>query len=286
MAGPQTDNSGQIQRRAEKPGRALADLVNGMKGKIAEALPKHITPDRMARVCLTALTTNNDLARSDPSSFLSCVLQASQLGLEVNSPLGLAYLIPRKDKSGNFYTTLQIGYQGMLDLARRAGQIVSIEAEVVYAGDHFVHRKGDNPLIEHEPRGEDSPEKITHAYAIARLKDGGIQREVITRKQIDKSRALGARSGPWSTHYAEMARKTVIRRLYKLLPKSAEVAYAMELDERADLERDRAQAGAFSPEVQEILASTGHKLPADTEAEVLDVAEVPDAVPAGEGGAS
>lgn len=281
MSGPTTTNNGQIQKRAEKPGRELADLVTRMKNKIGESLPKHLNAERMVHVYLSAI--KGDLALSDAASFLSCVLQASQLGFEVNNgALGLAYLIPRKDKHGHIYTTLQIGYQGMLDLVYRSGQIVSIEAEVVYAGDRFVHRKGDHPIIEHESCGEDSPDKITHAYAIARLKSGGIQREVLTRKQIDKSRALGSRSGPWSTHYAEMARKTAIRRLYKLLPKSAEVAHAMELDERAD--DGRAQASAFSPEVQSLLASTGHSLPTDgdADAEVLDVAEVPDAVPAGE----
>lgn len=260
MSGPITSTNGQIQRREEQP--QLVRLLESMKSEIARALPRHITPDRMARIALTALRTNRDLMRSDPQSFAACVMQAAQLGLEVNSPLGLAYLIPRRRGPG-FETTLQIGYQGMLDLARRSGQLVTIDVDVVYEGDHFVFRKGDNACIEHEPRGEDDPKKITHAYAIAHLKGGGIQRVVLTRKKIEKAKASSASGskGPWGTHYDEMAKKTAIRALFKLLPKSAEMAIAAAVDEAPEI--GASQVGAMDLGVHDALARHGLEAPPD-----------------------
>ncbi len=262
MAGPATDGNGKIVKKREEP--ELVSQLESMRTEIARALPRHITADRMARIVLTALRTNRELMQSDRMSFVACVMQASQLGLEVNSPLGLAYLIPRK-KNGRVYTTLQLGYQGMLELARRSGQIASIDADVVYDSDHFVYRKGDDPKIEHEPRGEDDPRKIVFAYAIARLKDGGIQRTVLTRKKIEKARSAAASSsGPWSTHYDEMAKKTAIRALYKLLPKSAEMAIAAAVDEAPEL--GLTQTAAMDIDVRGAIERQGFEGPSEMEA--------------------
>jgi len=278
MSGIVTTQNGKIQKRSAPEPSNLAQLLERMRGEIARALPRHITADRMARVTLTALRTNPDLMHSDPASFLACVMQSAQLGLEPNSPLGLAYLIPRRDRdTGGTTCTLQIGYQGMLELARRSGQILSIEADVVYEGDRFLFEKGDNPRIEHVPGDEDDPKKITHAYAIARLKDGGIQRAVLTRRKIERARAANRspRRSPWDTHFDEMARKTAIRALYKMLPKSAEMAAAAAIDEAPEI--GRSQLAAMDATIHDAVRTQGLELPDEAgetpaEGEIVDAA--------------
>lgn len=211
----------------------LASFINDdkMKAQIAHALPKHIKPDRMIRIITTELRKNPQLASCDKGSFLSAIMQASQLGLEPSGILGHCYLIPFKNEC-----QFIIGYRGMIDLARRSGQIVSLSAIAVYEKDQFDYTLGLHPNIEHKPSFEDDRGKLTFVYAVANLKDGGVQFEVMSKPQVDKIRALSkARNSPWVTHYEEMAKKTVIRRLFKYLPVSTEYLEAVIHDENVDL---------------------------------------------------
>lgn len=289
MSGPTTTNNGQIQKRTEKPGEGLAKLLDGMKGQMALALPKHLTADRMARVALTAIRTVKGLHECTPASFAACIMTLSQIGLEPCTPLGHAYLIPRKNRrAGTVECTLIIGYQGMIELARRSGEVASIWATPVFDGDRFVVRYGLAPTIEHEPRfdGRRDRETLTHVYAVARLKSSPDPVFVVlTKKEVEALRARGASgqgiSTPWDSDYPSMSMKTAIRQLWRWLPKSIEIASALEVDERG-----APSLSVVSETVANVIEGQGLELPADTEAEVLDVAEVPDAVPAGEGGAS
>lgn len=260
MNGPvATNQNGQIQKRKEAPA-TLAQLVQSMVPEIARALPKHITPDRMARIALTALRQNPDLAACNQASFAACLMQCAAIGLEPNTPLGLAYLIPRNSGRQGKECTLQFGYQGLLELARRSGQIMEIDADVVYEGDLFTYRKGDNACLSHEPRGEDDPKKITHAYAVVKLKDGGVQRKVLNRKKILKAKSASASGdrGPWGTHFDEMAIKTALRAVCKLLPRSAELAMAIAIDEAPEV--GIAQSRAMDQDVIATVARMGHEV--------------------------
>lgn len=213
-----------------------------IKAQMALALPKHVTADRLARVALTEVRRNPALARCDQHSFLGALMTCAQLGLDPGGPLGHAYLVPFENRKAN-RTEVQfiVGYRGMIDLARRSGQIMSIEARAVYEGDSFSVRFGLDSHLEHVP-DFDSPnrtqvDKLRFVYAVAKLRDGGVQFEVMSRREIEAVRAqskAGA-SGPWQTHYEAMALKTVVRRLFKYLPVSIELAQALEQDERADL---------------------------------------------------
>jgi phage RecT family recombinase len=109
---------------------------------------------------------------------------------------------------------LIIGYRGMIDLARRSGQIVSLSARTVHEKDHFTYRYGLDETVEHVPANGERGQ-LTYVYAVAKLKDGGVQFEVMSRNEIDKVRAQSKAkdSGPWVTHFEEMAKKTAIRRL-------------------------------------------------------------------------
>ena len=141
----------------------------------------------------------------------------------------------------------------MIDLARRSGQIVSISARTVRDGDNFHFEYGLNESLTHIPgENEDSP--ITHVYAVAKLKDGGIQFEVMTKKQIEKVRekSKAGDSGPWKDHWEEMAKKTVIRRLFKYLPVSIEMQRAVILDEKAEANVDQEHASIFEGEYETV----------------------------------
>ena len=209
----------------------IMQYLETYKDQIAAALPTHMTPDRMARIVTTEIRKVPALLQCDPRSLFGAVIQASQLGLEPGGALGHAYLIPFKKD-----VTLIIGYRGMIDLARRSGQIVSIEARAVYEGDEFSFSFGLTPDLHHVPCQFSERGELTHVYAVARLKDGGLQWDVMARGEIEAVRAQSkaGRSGPWVTHFDEMAKKTVIRRLFKYLPVSIEIQRAVSLDEQAD----------------------------------------------------
>lgn len=226
---------------AAKP-KTLAGIVcsDGFKEQLKLALPKSMTADRMARIVLTECRRTPELLNTNQESFLGAVLQCAQLGLEPGSALGHCYLLPfgsGKARDGKPNCQLIIGYRGMIDLARRSGQIVSICAYTVHEKDDFAWKLGLDPNIHHIPSPEANRGKMTYVYAVAKLKDGGVQFEVMSRADVEavRKQSKAGGSGPWATHFPEMAKKTVIRRLFKYLPVSIEAARAVEVDERSDM---------------------------------------------------
>lgn len=207
--------------------------------QMALAMPKSMTPDRLTRIVMTECRKTPALLKCAPESFYGVVLQCAALGLEPGSALGHCYLLPfgnGKDKQGRPNAQLIIGYRGMIDLARRSGQIVSLQAYCVHEQDTFNYKLGLDPDIEHIPASVADRGKVTHVYAVAKLKGGGVQYEVMSRAEIEKVRtsSKAGNSGPWSSHWEEMAKKTVIRRLFKYLPVSIEAVRAVEIDEKTD----------------------------------------------------
>ncbi|WAT31785.1 recombination protein RecT [Pseudomonas sp. GXZC] len=219
--------------KAQSKTGSLASLLASpkMKSQFAAALPKHMTPERMARIVTTEIRKNPELVKCEQQSFLGAVIQCAQLGLEPGNTLGHAYILPYGKQA-----QLIIGYRGMIDLARRSGQIISISARTVREGDYFEYEFGLDENLVHRPIETTQPGAVTHVYAVARLKDGGRQFEVMSHAQIEDVRAQSkaAKSGPWVTHWEEMAKKTVIRRLFKYLPVSVEIQRAVMLDEKAE----------------------------------------------------
>ncbi len=226
------------QQRPQNIAALLSDPK--VKSQMALALPKHVTADRLARVALTEVRRNPALGRCDQHSFLGALMLCAQLGLEPGGPLGHAYLVPFENrKAGRTEVQFILGYRGMIELARRSGQIVSIEARAVYPDDKFECRFGLESDLVHVPDWESqnrTPDKLRFVYAVAKLKDGGVQFVVLSRRDIEAARAASkAGSGPWQTHFEEMAMKTAVRRLFKWLPISIELAQAIEQDERAEI---------------------------------------------------
>lgn len=234
-----------------KPKEQIAYLLKTKQGEIAKMLPKHLNAERLLKVAQIAATTTPALAKCDVASLVGAIGQCAQMGLEPNTVLGHAYLVPfntkRKDGNGNerWVNSVQviIGYKGLIDLARRSGQIVSIAAHEVCENDKFELVYGLDEKLVHTPslgeRGE-----ILGFYAVAKLKDGGHCFEFMSRLQVEEIQAAADKknkypSKVWQEHFTEMGRKTVIRRLAKYLPLSIEFQTAAALDGMAEGGKDQ-----------------------------------------------
>lgn len=207
-------------------------LLEKAKPQIALALPRHLSADRMLRIAMTSVQRTPELMSCNQMSLIGAIIQAAQLGLEPDGVLGHAYLVPFKSAC-----TLIVGYKGLIDLARRSGQLSTIYARVVHQKDQFEYSYGLDETLKHIPSTDENPGDIAYAYAVAKMKDGSQQFECMTRREIDaiRKRSPAGNEGPWVTDFAEMAKKTILRRLCKMLPASVELARAVALDERADL---------------------------------------------------
>lgn len=212
----------------------LKGLLEKAKKEIAAALPKHVTPDRMMRIALTEARKNPDLLECDQASFLGAVIQAAQLGLEPGGALGHCYLIPfNNSKKGIKEVQFMVGYRGMIDLVSRSEKVSHFSVRAVHDGDSFEYEFGLDEFIKHKPGGLG---KLTHVYAIVHLKNGGKLFDVMTLAEVEavKKTSKTAGWGPWKDHFEEMAKKSVIRRLFKVAPVSIEIQKAIGLDELAD----------------------------------------------------
>ncbi|WP_298442460.1 recombinase RecT [Gordonia sp. (in: high G+C Gram-positive bacteria)] len=219
-----------LKQRAMAPAQqqgepTLAQLIERMKPEIGRALPKHMDPDRMARIATTVLRQTPQLARCTPESFLGALLTASQLGLEPG-PLGEAYLVPYGRE-----VTFIPGYRGLVKLAWQSGTIKSFNAHVVYENDEFDYSYGLEPHLTHKPARGDRG-KPTEVYAAAVFKDGGSVFEVMSVEDVEaiRRRSRAGTNGPWKTDWSAMARKTVVKQLAKWMPLSPELAAAASRD--------------------------------------------------------
>lgn len=225
-------------------GGTVAAFFEQNKDTLKALLPEHMKPERMLKIALGALRTTPKLMDCSIESLFGAVVVCSQLGLEPNTPQGHIYLIPFKNtKKQTTEVQIVIGYKGLIDLARRSGQIESLSARVVRKNDLFKVSYGTDDRIIHEPRIDGDRGPITGFYAVAKLKGGGTQFEFMSAHEVNAVRdasqgfqtakRYGNTNTPWHTHYEEMGRKTLIRRLAKYLPMSIEMATAASLDERA-----------------------------------------------------
>ncbi|NOR03648.1 recombinase RecT [Mycolicibacterium fortuitum] len=207
--------------------KTLAKLITDMTPELAKALPKHVTPERMARIAVTVVRATPKLAECSPASFLGALLTASQLGLEPG-PTGEAYFVPYKQTC-----TFIPGYRGLIKLARQSGQVSDIYAEIVYANDKFKVTRGLQRNIEHEEAPDrNNRGKPTDVYAVAKFKDGTTTFVTMTVNEVEaiRRRSMAANNGPWVTDWEAMAKKTAVRQLSKWLPLSAEFNSAVALD--------------------------------------------------------
>lgn len=212
----------------------IPDMVKALGPELKKALPSVLTPERFTRIALSALNNTPELQKCTPMSFISALLNSAQLGLEPNSPLGQAYLIPYKNK-GVRECQFQIGYRGLIDLAYRNGQMQTIQAQVVYENDVFEYEYGLNPKLIHRPAFSDRGEAV-YFYGLFKTTQGGFGFCVMSRADMDTfaatySKALGTSYSPWKTNYNEMAKKTVIKQALKYAPIKTDFQRALSTDE-------------------------------------------------------
>lgn len=211
------------------------------KNQLQQVAAAHMKPERMMRLMANAMRTTPKLAECDPMSLLGGLMTCAGLGLEPNTILGHAYLIPFKNNRKKITEVqLVVGYKGLIDLARRSGHITSISANVHYSDDDlWEYEEGTEARLRHVPGSQDG-EKL-HAYAIAKFRDGGHAYVVLPWAKVMKIRdgSQGWQSAvkfgstdksPWKTHEDEMAKKTAIRALAKYLPLSVEFRDALTVD--------------------------------------------------------
>lgn len=226
----QAQAAGGVERSERK---SIGDLIKAQRSEIARALPKHMDADRLGRIALTTIKTTPRLLECTSESLLGSLMLSAQSGLEPG-PLGHVYFVPRKIK-GVWECQWMLGYKGIIDLARRSGQLLAIEAREVCERDDFEYEYGLNEKLEHRPFEGGDRGPVTHVWGLARFKDGGHYFVVMSRSDIElakaRSDAAKAGFGPWITDFAAMARKTVIRRMAPYLPLSAEMASVIAQDE-------------------------------------------------------
>lgn len=246
--------------------------------QLGKALPSFLKADKFTRMCRTELKKNVNLQQCDPLSVIGALIESAELGLVPASTLGQVYLIPRFNrKKGKTQCQMMVGYRGMLELARRSGQVKTIHAFIVYTNDTFKIKYGFTPRIDHIPSTENRGD-FKCVYAVATLKSGEKQFEMITRQEVLQIKDRAKKSDNdlqtiWEDNFDEMARKTVIRRLFKYLPVSIEMNHAIGLDEqweRAEqdnedvIESYQSNVVLFSPQERE-------KIPAEAKPDSISL---------------
>lgn len=209
----------------------MQSLLDKMKPQISAAIPKHMSADRVARIAMTVYRSNPAFQKCSPMSFLSSLMTASQLGLEVGI-LGQAYLVPYKDQC-----TFVPGWQGLVDLVSRAGR-ATVWTGAVFDGDEFDYALGDRPFVRHRPCGEDDEKKITHVYAIGRV--NGQEWPIIevwpvakVRKHLNRYNKVGEKHYAYR-HFEMYARKVCLLQVIKYVPKSIELISALTAEHESE----------------------------------------------------
>lgn len=220
--------------------KRLHSFLKPRMSQLADYAGSLVKPEQLVRLaCYEASRPESSwMETCSPESIYASLIIAAQLGLEPGHVLGEGYFVPFKGKC-----SFIPGYRGLVKLARQSGQVKSIDAVTVFAGDDFAVMRGTERWIKHVvPYGEGrradsgkSPEVIA-AYAIATLLDGDHSFDVLDRWELDKHRAASQMSnGPaWAQWPEEMYKKTAIRRASKLWPLGGRFAIAAKVDEAHD----------------------------------------------------
>lgn len=285
----------QAEQKALTPAQKVRGMLEQRIGEIANALPKGWDEKRFVRIALTAVSSNPKLAQAcalSPATFLGAMMTAAQLGLEPNTPMGKAYLLPYNNIDKNTgkkvpMVQFQIGVYGYIDLAFRSGFVKSIKAKTRYKKDYWEYEEGINEKLIHIPYDDGDPGEAVGYYAVIHLKDtinpdgsrteGSVIsaympkfRVVEHAKRFSKSynRKTGTFSGPWATDFDQMACKTVLLQALKYTPKATEDANFVNAFTMDNTVRDGIGKEASTITTEGIFANTGDD--SVIEADVID----------------
>lgn len=259
MASNLVERAAQSVERQQDPTRAtIKDQIRAMESQFALAMPRGMEAAQLVRDAITAIGTTPKLAECDPQSVLGSLMTCAQLGLRPGV-LGHAWVLPYWDtKARGFKAQLIIGYEGLVELAHRTGQVASLIAREVYANDHFDIDYGLADNLIHKPALHGDRGEVIGYYAIVKYRGGGHSFIYATRSDIERHRDRYAPRnkekqivGPWRDHFDAMAKKSVVRDLARWMPKSTEFASAISADEgvRVDLSPTADIAQATEPSV-------------------------------------
>jgi recombination protein RecT len=215
----------------------LSRLINSgaVIDAVARALPRGLDGmlDRLGRCLLTEFTKTPGLANCSQTSLIGCMVQAAQLGLEIGGPLGQAYLVPY-GKEAQF----QVGYRGLIALARRSGDVLHLSSQMVHEADEFDFSLGTDTAIRHKPALRGRGTEIG-CYAVIRTTNGGLDVEWMSVEELDEHRRRYTKNNKaWESATNEMRRKTVLRRLLKRQTLAVDLlGRAMELDDQMGEQR-------------------------------------------------
>lgn len=261
--------------KAEK--KTMQAYIKAMEPAIKKALPSVITPERFTRMVLSALSSTPKLAECSPQSFLAAMMTAAQLGVEPNTALGQAYLLPYRNH-GQMECQFQLGYKGLIDLAYRSGEVSVIQAHTVYENDVFEYELGMDPKLRHVPAKADRGEAVAY-YAMFKTKDGGYGFEVMSVDDVQRhaqrySKSYGSGSSPWRSNFDEMAKKTVLKRALKYAPLKSDFVRGVAQDETIKAELSDEMYAVPDETVFEVEGEEIGSTAVDTETgEVIDSAE-------------
>jgi len=240
-----------------KKNKTIQDYIKIMEPEIKKALPSVITPERFTRMVLSAISGNPQLGACSPKSFLGAMMCAAQLGVEPNTPLGQAYLIPYKNK-GELECQFQLGYKGLIDLAYRSGEVEIVQAQIVYANDEFKCEFGLDPKLVHVPADGERGEAVK-VYAVFKTKNGGYGFDVMSMEDVRAhakkySKAYASGFSPWSSNFEEMAKKTVLKRVLKYAPLKSDFVRGAAVDETIKTEISEDMYATPSEEIEYTVA--------------------------------
>jgi recombination protein RecT len=242
-----TNVPAQAQTRALSPIEGFRQTLTSMEKEFAVALPPQIPVGKFVRTVVTTVQMNPQLLECDRRSLFATAMKAAQDGLLLDGREAAPVVFRTKNGPMVQYMPM-IG--GLLKKLRNSGELLSIAAYTVHEHDSFDYELGDEERIVHKPRLDGDRGRVIAAYAVAKTKDGGIYREVMSLDEIEKVRNVSRAkdAGPWASWYEEMARKTVLRRLMKRLPSSTDIDQLVENDnENYDLKQVKPAEAPVNP---------------------------------------
>ena len=237
-------NANKMATKQKKAPSSIQDYIEVMKPAIKAALPSVMTPERFSRITLSALSANPTLKECTPQSFLGAMMTAAQLGLEPNTPLQEAFLIPFRNH-GKLECSFQLGYKGLINLAYRSGEVSIIQAHTVYENDEFQYELGLDPKLRHVPAKANRGAPVAY-YAMFKTKDGGYGFQVMSIEEVRAHAKKFSKSygnGPWVTNFDEMAKKTVLKKVLKYAPLKSDFVRGIAMDEttKTDISSDMSE---------------------------------------------
>jgi recombination protein RecT len=226
---------------AAKTQPSFKEYLQKTEKQITAIMAKGVDPKKYIQAAAFSISKMPKVLECTSISIINCVMEASQLGLNIGGVRGECYIVPYNDRKNNkMVAQFILGYQGMLSLLFKTGKIKSIQVKEVYENDTFSFEYGSRAFLMHQPLMDGDRGAFKAVYAIIELTTGGTIFEVMPKVDIDRARDMSQdykykkEDSIWGKFYPEMAKKTVVRRIFKYLPLSSDIQRAVNLDEQAD----------------------------------------------------